>query len=209
MRHLFLLFGALLMLVTGVLGQSAWKSPDYQPMTYEKLLVIAKIQDDLLKRQLEDQTVRELGENGIRAIPSYANLKDSDEVSDEAWTTFIQRSGIDATLIFTVTAQDSQVMNGPSTGVHVGVPVHLGRWSVVLGGNIPITGSVHTVNRITLNANFFPKATANSVWIYQTTGKEKDNKEAMARAFARKTVKEMLKAQICLPPAAKPNDQQK
>lgn len=203
MRYLFATIGVLLICMTSVLGQSGWRSPDYQPISYEKLLVIAKIQDDLLKRQLEDETVRELGENGIRAIPSYANLRDSDEVSDEAWTAYIQKSGIDATLIYTVTAQETQVMNGPSTGVHVGVPVHLGRWSVVLGGNIPITGSVHTVKRITLNANFFPKTTANSVWIYQIKGKEKDNKEEMARTFARKTVKEIINAQLCLPPSSK------
>ena len=208
MRHLFALIGLMLIFLTSLSGQNGWKSPDYQPAKYEKLLVIAKFQDELLKRQLEDETVRALGEAGIHAIPSYANLRDSDEVSDEAWTTFIQRSGVDATVIYTVTDQETQVVNGPSTGVHIGVPVHLGRWSVVLGGNIPITGSLHTVKRITLNVNFFPKASATSVWIYQTKGKEKENKESMARAFAGKAVKEMVNAQLWLSPGTNSSEQQ-
>lgn len=196
-KQLVTLFLILLANTIG-LAQSSWKSPEYIAKKYNKILVLAKISDPLIKRQLEDATVTTLKENGFDAIPSYLNITDSDSQSEETFLVKAESLGIDALLTYTITANNTEYKNTPSVNASIGVPVRLGIFGGFLGTNVPIAGGTKSVSSVKMTASFYNKDSKNMQWSFPLSGKLKKDTSKLANTCAKTTVSTIIKDRLFL-----------
>lgn len=176
-----------------VMGQTAWKSPDYKPEQYRKVMVLAKISDELTKRQMEDATVKLLGEKGIMAIPAYAHITAPDLASEETLIAKADLLQVDALLVYNITGNETDYKNTPSVNASVGVPVKVGIFRGFLGTNVPITGGSKAVSKIKVTASFYNKTSHAMQWSYPMSGKLKTDNAKLAASLAKQTVNAMIK----------------
>lgn len=174
-------------------AQMSWKSTEYKPEKYRKVLVLAKTTDDLAKRQIEDATVKFLGEQGIVAIVAYSNIVDADLVSEEAFLIKADALEIDALLVYKVIATNTEYKNGPALNASVGIPVRVGIFGGFLGTNVPLAGGAKTVNTVKVTASFYNRASKAMQWSFPLSAKLKKSTDKIAIDFAKITTNSMLK----------------
>lgn len=191
-------FVGVLLLTIGVsfigFAQKSWKASDFQPVPYKKVLVQARIADDLNRRQLEDATVKAFAEKGLTAIPAYSNIKESDLSSDDAFLNKIEKLGVDGLLVYNITGQNTKYKYQPSVDLNLGTNVRVGFLRGYVGTNVPIAGGgTKTVNSVKVTAAFYDHNSADMQWSYPLSGKVKNNTSKLANTFAQKTVGQMNK----------------
>jgi hypothetical protein len=194
-NYIFSLLGILL-IQSFSFAQSSWKSTEYKPEKYRKVLVLAKTTDDLAKRQIEDATVKFLGEQGIVAIVAYSNIVDADLVSEDAFLSKADALEIDALLVYKVIATNTEYKNGPALNASVGIPVRVGIFGGFLGTNVPLAGGAKTVNTVKVTASFYNKASKAMQWSFPLSAKLKKSTDKIAVDFAKITTNAMLKDKL-------------
>ena len=102
MKQLLITFSLIFLMLPVTRAQATWKSPDYKPEPYRRVMVLAKITDVVARKQLEDFTVKLLTDKGIVAIPAYANVKKTDGVSREALLVIADSLQVDALVVYSV-----------------------------------------------------------------------------------------------------------
>ncbi|MFT3750007.1 MAG: hypothetical protein QM768_16945 [Agriterribacter sp.] len=183
----------ILAIMQQAVAQSSWKSPAYKAESYRKVIVMAKISDDLARRQLEDASVKLLNEKGITAIPAYSNITETDLASEDA---FIQKADAlqaDAVIVFNITGTGTEYKNKPSVDAYVGVPVRIGIFRASIGGNVPLAGGTKVVTVVNATAGFYNRSSKDLLWSTQLSGKLKKDTDKLAAAFAKATVNALLK----------------
>jgi len=176
-----------------VIGQSSWKSPEYKAEVYRKVMVLAKTTDELIKRQIEDATVKLLNEKGIEGIPAYSNIVDADSSNEEVFIAKADALGVDALLVYNVISNDTQYKNTPSVNASLGVPVRVGIFGGFLGTNVPIAGGAKTVKTVKAKASFYNRSSKSMQWSFPLSGKLKNDNAKLANSFAKNTVNAMIK----------------
>ena len=171
------------------MAQAPWKSSDYKPEAYRKVMVLAKISDAVARRQLEDQTVKLLNDKGIVAITAYANVKQTKVVSREAFLLIADSLSVDALLVYSVNGAEKQAQHSPTLSVGVGV----GMYGGYAGASVPIAGGVKMVTVVKLSADFYNRASTDEQWAMQLSGSLADGTDKLAYTFAKTTVKAMMK----------------
>lgn len=182
-------------LMQTVVAQSSWKSPDYKPEVYRKVIVLAKTSDELVKRQIEDATVKLLMQQGIEAIPAYANITLADIATEDSLIAKADALGVDALLVYNITGNNTVYKNTPSVNASVGVPVRVGIFRGFLGGNVPLAGGSKTVKIVQATANFYIRTSKSMQWSFPLSGKLNDTNK-LANSFAKSTVSAMLKDKL-------------
>ncbi len=193
MQKNILLLVCFLLSQTIAVAQSSWKSPEYKPETYRKVMVLAKTTDELIKRQIEDATVKLLNDKGIESIPAYANIVDTDIANEESLIAKADALGVDALLVYNVTGNDTEYKNAPSVNASVGIPVRVGIFGGFLGTNVPIAGGAKTVKTVKATATFYNRSSKSMQWSFPLSGKLKGDNSKLATTFAQKTVSAMIK----------------
>ncbi len=136
---------------------SQWKDPDLVRMSPQRVLVLARFTEPGVRRMMEDRSIEELRELGIRAVAAYKALPALDEHS----TAFQQQlRDADALVIYTPGQNYTDVANRPGLGAGVG----WGFFGISLG---PILGGAKAEQRTTINAQLFPAASPQPVWSVQ------------------------------------------
>jgi hypothetical protein len=198
MNKKLLFFLMLTLPVLQLMAQSAWKSPTYQATTYRKVLVLAKTTDEIAKREIEDATVKMLGEKGIAALPAYANIAPADAESEEKFLTKADALEIDALLVYTLKGKQNEYKNTPSVNMSVGVPVRVGIFGGFIGTNVPIAGGAKTVTVVNAAAVLYNRSGKDMQWQLPLSGKLKNDAGVLAASFAKSTVKALLKDKMFL-----------
>ena len=196
MKHVTLVFLSIFLILSLCSAQSSWKSPEYKAEKYRKLIVLAKISDDLTKRQVEDATVKLLAEKGISAIPAYSNITDEDLASEDALIKKADSLQADALIVYTITGQNTDSKNSPSVNMNVGVPVRVGIFRGFLGTNVPIAGGAKSVKTVKANASFYNRSSKDKQWSYQLSGRLKSGTNKLAVSFAKTTVNALFNDDI-------------
>ena len=192
MKNLFFVFLTVFSIQTTVTGQSSWKSPDYKPEAYRKVMVLAKFSDELAKRKVEDATVKLLNDYGISAIQAYSNITADDLSSYDKFMAKADELQIDALVVYKVTGQSEEYKNTPNINLNVGVPVHVGIFSGFLGTNVPLKGSTKTVKTVNVNAAFYNRSSKKMQWSYPLSIKIKGNIDKLANSFSKSTFNAMV-----------------
>jgi len=181
---------------TIALAQSSWKSPEYKSETYRKVMVLAKITDELKRRQIEDATVKLLIENGIAAITSYPNIIEVDIASEEVFITKADSLEVDALLVYKISGTNSEYKNAPSLNASIGIPVRLGIFGGFLGTSVPIAGGAKTVSTVNATANFYNRSSKSLQWSFPLSAKLKKDNSKLETSFASSTVNAMIKDKL-------------
>lgn len=196
MKNLIFVFCAVSLFQSITFGQSAWKSPDYKPEAYRKVMVLAKFTDEVAKRKVEDATVKLLNDAGISAIQAYSTITADDIASYEKFMTKADELQIDALVVYTVTGRSEEYKNTPNVNLNVGVPVHIGIFSGFLGTNVPLKGSTKTVKTVNVNAAFYNRSSKKMQWSFPLSIKIKGNIDKLANSFSTSTFGAMVKDQL-------------
>ncbi|MFL5322247.1 MAG: hypothetical protein ACJ790_21500 [Myxococcaceae bacterium] len=78
---------------------TAWKSPEATPPKLEKVLVVALVPQEAIRRNLEDRLVKELQRTGAVAIPSSKFVDEGEKINGELVKDLAAREGFDAVLV--------------------------------------------------------------------------------------------------------------
>jgi hypothetical protein len=191
MKYYLLFFSSLIAL--SVSSQSAWKSPNYKAETYRKVLVLAKITDQLAKREIEDETVKLLEQKEIKAIPAYSNITEADMATEEAFLKKADELMLDGLIVYTPSSSGTKYKNTPSANVHMGVPIKLGIFRGSIGGNVPLAGGTKQVTIVNANAAFYNRTSNDMQWSYALSGKLNSGTSKLAASFAKSTINRMFK----------------
>jgi len=195
-KQLIVALCSILLLQTIGVAQSSWKSPDYKPDVYNKVMVLAKFSDDLVKRQIEDMTVKLLIEKGMVALPAYANIVEADLISEDTFVAKAESLEVDALIVYTITGNNTAYQNTPSVHMNVGIPVRLGIFGGFLGTNVPIAGGAKSVTIVNANAAFYNKSSRSMQWSHPLTGKLKNGPDKLSASFAKTTINALIKDQV-------------
>ena len=196
MKNLIFVFCAVCFIQSTTSGQSSWKSPDYKPEAYRKVMVLAKFTDELAKRKVEDATVKLLNDAGISAIQAYSAITADDIATYEKFMAKADEFQIDALVVYTVKGRSEEYKNTPSVNLNVGVPVHIGIFSGFLGTNVPLKGSTKTVKTVNVNAAFYNRSSKKMQWSFPLSIKIKGNIDKLANSFSKSTFDAMVKDQL-------------
>lgn len=201
-RHYFSSIG---MVVTGVfflfsinqaLGQSSWKSPNYQKEDYRKIIVLAKTSNPGAKRLLEDQTVAELQAVGIQAIPAYSSITENDLATEDSFIAKANQLEADALLVYNFDPLTSEYKNSPSVNANLGIPVRVGIFRGFLGTNVPIAGGPKQVQKFSGSVSFYNRQSTDMQWNLGIGGKIGSDRAKLARSISKNVVKTALREGI-------------
>jgi hypothetical protein len=190
MKTLLLPLFLLAFAVTAVTAQTTWKSPDYKPSAMRRVMVYAKVSNDVARRQLEDFTVKFLKDKGIDAITAYGNLTRTKFSSREDFLAYTDTLRVDGLLVFNVEDAEEVVENRPTVSVGVGVG---GMYGGYVGASAPIAGGATTVMMVHLSGTWFTRATTGKQWIIELSGKLEGSTDKLAYSVAKTTAKAMLR----------------
>ncbi len=108
-----LMYASVPLAVAGAKTTSTWGAPDLQPGAYAKFLVLARITDETAKRILEDTVVAKLKGAKTDAVAAWQVLVPEDLSSDAAIHAKAEQLGVDASIVFTVTADETRRRRTP------------------------------------------------------------------------------------------------
>lgn len=76
-----------------------WSNPGYASPAFKKIMVGGSGEPASIRRNLEDEFVRELGGIGVEALPSYRYLSDDRNINEFALKEAAQNAGADAAIL--------------------------------------------------------------------------------------------------------------
>ncbi|MGD8377376.1 MAG: hypothetical protein PVF68_14690 [Acidobacteriota bacterium] len=193
---LILVFLLALPALAGTKVTSTWSAPGLEPATYAKVAVLARFEDDVTRRILEDAIVEGLADRGMEAVPAYSTFTEADLADDDAVAARAAELGLDAGIVFTVTGEDTQVKSGSNVHASVGVPVRAGPFSVFVGTSVPLGGGTKKVTTVGVKSEFFVKDGEGPLWIATYSTDLKGGNEQAAQQIGARALKQMKKARL-------------
>jgi predicted CoA-binding protein len=182
----------------GLQAQTAWTSPTYKAEAYQKIAVLAKVNDDMARRFMEDAMVKALQDKGYGAIPSYPNFSSSQLATEDSLVKRAEELGVDALILFSDPKQATEYKQRQSVSANVGVPVRVGFMHVYLGTNVPITGGSSKKQTVTLKCSFYNRSSRDAQWSLTMSEKYKDDPGALAKKLAATAFERLKKDKIIL-----------
>ncbi len=78
---------------------NTWKSPSVKTMGMHKVLTIAYVPTESIRRNLEDRLVRELAKEGVAAVPSHRLVDDVNTLDRDSVRALVRKEQCDAVLV--------------------------------------------------------------------------------------------------------------
>lgn len=129
-----------------------------------KVLVVAKIEEAEARNTLERVASEELRRKGVEALVGSEVLTAADLESADALRAKAETLGIDGLLGFFVL----EIIDGETTtrpmDVYVDVPYHVGPYWWFAGSRVTLEGTVVSMPKITIAANFYNRPTGDPAW---------------------------------------------
>jgi hypothetical protein len=145
---------------------NTWSAGTVTPLPGKKMLVLAKISNDIAKRSLEDAVVKGLKDKGIEAIPAYSSVTEADLVSVDTIRKKADELGIDAGIAYTVIDHGEQVVQKPTASVSIGIGGYGGYgFGGFVGTSVPLGGGATTVHYYEVKGELLLKDSQGPVWI--------------------------------------------
>lgn len=189
MKHFLTAFFFIALMQPATMAQTSWKSPDYKPEPYRKVMVYAKVSDVAARKQLEDFTVKFLTDKGIVAIPAHSNVNQANVASREAFLVIADSLQVDALLVYSVNGAERRAERSPTVSVGVGV----GMYGGYAGTSVPIAGGTKIVTEVKLSVFFYNRASTDEQWARDLSGTLEDGTDKLAYSFAKTIVKALMK----------------
>ena len=166
MKQLLISFCCVVLMQTVTVAQTSWKSSDYKPEPYRKVMVLAKVTDVNARKQLEEYSVKLLTDKGIVAIPAYSYVTKAGIASREAFLVIADSLQVDALLVYSVNGAEKSAAYTPTVSVGMGV----GMYGGYMGASVPIAGGTKMVVTVKMSAYFYNRASTDEQWALQLSG---------------------------------------
>ena len=167
------------------------------PAPGSKVLVIAKVQEEGKRRQLEEEARSELRDKGVEATLGVDVLVDSDFASEDAIRAKVESLGVDGVLGFVVLGIDETVKNSSvHLSVGVGVPVNAGGFSMFIGGSVPLGGGQKVTRKVNVRARYFARPFQAPAWEKVYKEHLLDDTTPLVQYLARDSVKALKKKKL-------------
>jgi len=188
----FLLILALWQSMQECLAQKSKNSPKYN-----KILVLAKVQQPDIEKTFENAMVAALKDKGYTAVPSYNTFTGNDIENTARLVAKADSLKIDALLAFTLVNIETKIINTPQVNANIGVPVSFGFFSVYVGTSVPLGGGPIEEKTVHLKAGFYyDRNSTEPSWNMDLSDNLGDGTDALIYNFTRKIVKSLFKQKI-------------
>jgi len=126
---------------------SEWADDSYAGKKLTRVLIVGVVKDASLRRQFEDEFVRQARAAGVDVVQSYRYVPEDGPVPEDRLRKAVAESGADGVVVSAVQRVDQQVQYSP--GYYAGPPVGFGyygfyRWGYA-GAYVPPTAYVYMV----------------------------------------------------------------
>ena len=196
MKNLLFVFVLAFLTPVVLIAQTTWKSPAFKPEAMRKVMVYAKVVDEMVRKQLEDFTVKMLSDKGIPAVTAYSTLKRTKFATREDFIAYADTLQVDGLLVYEVEDAEQKAVNKPTVSVGVGVG---GMYGGYVGASAPIAGGTKMVTMVSMSGKFYARNYTDSQWLISLSGTLDGSTDKLAYSFAKTTAKAMLKDGLFLP----------
>jgi hypothetical protein len=161
-----------------------------------KILVVAKIQEEVKRRQLEGAAQKELKEKGVETILGSDVMQESDFASVDTIRAKVESLGVDGVLGYVVLGVDETVKTSHvSLGIGVGGYTG-GGMSVFVGGSVPLGGGSKVVRKVRLRGRYFARPFQDPAWEKVFTETLTDDTTKLTQQVAYYSVKALKKEKL-------------
>ena len=175
----------------------SWAAPDLKAAAYSKVVVYAKLQDESVRRVMEDAAVRALASYGSAGVPAYQVLTEEDLVDRPTVEAKLKSIGADGALVFLVAEQGVKAKPQPTFSIGIGVMSHSAPVGVGIGTTVPIGGDENSTYMVFgIRSEFHALAGEGPRWIGNYTTDILHGGATAAQEVAELTVKNMKKARV-------------
>lgn len=193
----FSIFKVILVLICFLSVSIGIGSEPGSTVKYNKVLVLAKIEQDNLKKQFEEAVVSQLKSKGYEAVASSSIFTKEELENMETLENKVEELGIDAVLVYTVQNVETRVVNTPAVHASVGVPVRVGFMNVYVGGSVPLGGGPKQEKIVHITAGFYnDKTSAEPAFTMPLSGNLDKGTDPLINSFAKMSVKSLVKNDI-------------
>ncbi|HSK12461.1 MAG TPA: hypothetical protein VK907_04550 [Phnomibacter sp.] len=175
---------------------SVWKSPTYQPVPYQKLLVFAQMDDATDRRMLEDAMVAALRQQGTTAMVTYNDITGSDAANADAIGARAIALGADGLIAFSKARVGNEYRQGPNISASVGMPVRVGFANIWLGGQVPLGGGGRNIPIAHMDASFYNRDAKGPLWTMKISEKITAGAGQVSQAIANKAARQLKRDAI-------------
>jgi hypothetical protein len=105
--------GAMLAGCAGSAIKSSWKDPQHSLTSYQKIMVIAIANEDVVRRTFEDQCAQIWRSHGITVVPSYSAFPGTGKPDQATLVQYLTSQGIGAIMITQVKGTNTVVVQNP------------------------------------------------------------------------------------------------
>ena len=166
------------------------------PAPARKILVVAKVKEEVKRKQVEEEGRIELQKKGVETILGSDVMQESDFVSEDAIRKKVESLGVDGVLAFVPLAVDETVKTSSvSLGIGIGGYSSSGI-GVMVGGSVPIGGSSKVVRKVRVRARYFARPFDGIAWekvYYETLN---DDTTRLAQHLAYDSVRTLKKKKL-------------
>lgn len=161
-----------------------------------KVLVVAKIQQEAKRRQLEEEARIELQKKGVETLLGSNVMSDADFASEDTIRRKVESLGVDGVLGYVVLGVEESVKTSSvSLGIGVGGYTS-GGLGVMVGGSVPLGGGSKVVRKVSLRARYWARPFAGPAWekVYKET--LSDDTTRLTQHLAYDSVKSLKKKKL-------------
>ena len=94
---------------------SSWKSPAIKTVGMHKMLVVAVVPTESVRRNLENQLVHELAKQGVNGSPSYLYIENGSSLDKDSVRSLVQTAGMDSVFIANYLGTTHELEYAPTT----------------------------------------------------------------------------------------------
>jgi hypothetical protein len=190
---------------------SVWKAPDAQPLQFkagDKVVAMVVADSTGLRRSGEANLADELDKRGLKGIPAYTLISDS-EVKDEAKAkAAIEASGAVGVILMRPMGKEQKVSSTPSMyygASYYGAPHYGGMWGggyygYGWGGGIYDPGTIRTDTYVSIETVIYDLRQNKLVWAGQTKTMNPSDVEGFVTELATAVSKELRESGMVAKP---------
>jgi len=205
------LAGLLLLACSGTKVDNSWASPDYKGKI-KNVYIIGIANNDLNRMMFENNFIRRLAKEGVKATPSYPDLPKDKEAEKDSIIGIMRANNSDSVLLTRVTGQETKatfssvsnsatryrfapgaVYSGAQANERLGLPYYMNWHSYYSTGYlaVPAQPSVTKLVVLSVESVLYDLQTEELIWSARMETDLESNLEDMIEKFVDQTVKEL------------------
>ncbi|HEX5132472.1 MAG TPA: hypothetical protein VFX92_08295 [Candidatus Krumholzibacteria bacterium] len=170
---------------------STWRAPDAKPLQFTKVLVVAFVPEESMRRSAEDRMVENI--TRVEAIPSYRILSKEDMKDSEKSKATVEKLGVDGVVTMRFLGSQEKLEYVPGTTTY-GPTYYQPFWGYY-GYATPMMydpGYYTTTNLVRMETNIYSLAQEELLWSGHSETSDPTSLDDLIDSVAHATAKELV-----------------